>query len=106
MGAMDHSDVRLLKPAEVADMLGVSRSWLYAAAQAGRIPYVRLGGADGPVRFRRDELEDWIARGSARESVVWERGVESTRRDARAGRKVRRPGRDAAQLQLMPAPES
>ena len=34
--------------------------WLYDAAKAGRIPCVRLGGPDGPVRFRACELEAWI----------------------------------------------
>lgn len=50
----------LLKPAEVARRLGVSRSWLYGAAKDGRIPSVRLGGPDGPVRFVADDLERWL----------------------------------------------
>ena len=54
-------DPDLLKPIAVCRMLGVSRSWLYAAAQSGRIPCVRLGGPDGPVRFIRSELYRWIA---------------------------------------------
>jgi excisionase family DNA binding protein len=33
----------LLKPADVARRLGVSRSWLYEAAKHGRVPCVRLG---------------------------------------------------------------
>jgi excisionase family DNA binding protein len=41
----------LLRPGEVAVMLGVSRSWLYEAAKDGRVPCVRLGGPDGPLRF-------------------------------------------------------
>ena len=57
---MDVADGQLLRPAEVIDLLGVSRSWLYDAAKAGRIPCVRLGGPDGPVRFRARELEAWI----------------------------------------------
>jgi excisionase family DNA binding protein len=44
----------------VVEILGVSRSWLYDAANTGRIPCVRLGGNDGPVRFRADELEAWL----------------------------------------------
>ena len=59
---MDIADGQLLRPAEVVDLLGVSRSWLYDAAKTGRIPCVRLGGADGPVRFRARELEAWIER--------------------------------------------
>jgi excisionase family DNA binding protein len=52
--------IDLLKPAEVARQLGVSRSWLYAAAADGRIPAVRLGGPDGPLRFVPEDLERWI----------------------------------------------
>src|SRR3712207_8751414 len=51
----DFADGQLLRPAEVIDLLGVSRSWLYDAAKAGRIPCIRLGGPDGPVRFRARE---------------------------------------------------
>jgi len=50
----------LLRPSEVSRMLKVSRSWLYEAARAGRIPCVRLGGPAGPLRFRTRELEAWI----------------------------------------------
>ena len=57
---MDYAERQLLRPAEVIELLGVSRSWLYDAAKAGRIPCVRLGGPDGPVRFRARELEAWI----------------------------------------------
>lgn len=52
--------IELLKPSEVAQRLGVSRSWLYAAAADGRIPAVRLGGPDGPLRFVAADLEAWI----------------------------------------------
>src|SRR5918995_1330351 len=57
---VDFADGQLLRPAEVIDLLGVSRSWLYDAAKAGRIPCVRLGGPDGPGRFRARELQAWI----------------------------------------------
>jgi len=50
----------LLKPTEVARMLGVSRTWLYDAARSGRIPSVRLGGPDGPVRFVEEDIEQWL----------------------------------------------
>lgn len=50
----------LLKPAEVATQLGVSRTWLYDAAKAGRIPSIRIGGANGPLRFVREDLQRWI----------------------------------------------
>ncbi|MBA3369905.1 MAG: helix-turn-helix domain-containing protein [Thermoleophilaceae bacterium] len=52
--------IDLLKPTDVARRLGVSRSWLYAAAADGRIPSIRLGGPDGPLRFVPEDLERWI----------------------------------------------
>jgi excisionase family DNA binding protein len=55
----------LLKPSEVARMLGVSRTWLYEAAKGGRVPCVRLGGADGPVRFVESDLIEWLERARA-----------------------------------------
>src|SRR4051812_44044912 len=54
------TEFRLLRPCDVVEILGVSRSWLYDAANTGRIPCVRLGGNDGPVGFRADELEAWL----------------------------------------------
>ena len=58
----------LLKPSEVARQLGVSRTWLYAAAKDGRIPSIRIGGPDGPLRFVPADLDAWIdqARGAWR----------------------------------------
>jgi excisionase family DNA binding protein len=56
---------RLLKPAEVAERLGVSRSWLYEAARTGRIPSVRLGDDDGPLRFIETDIDEWLERGRA-----------------------------------------
>jgi excisionase family DNA binding protein len=55
----------LLRPADVAPMLGVSRSWLYEAAKDGRIPCVRLGGEDGPLRFVEADLAAWLERARA-----------------------------------------
>src|SRR3954467_11797530 len=53
-------DDDLLKPTDLARRLRVSRSWVYDAAKAGRIPCVRLGGPDGPLRFVRGDLEHWL----------------------------------------------
>ncbi len=50
----------LLKPSDVASRLGVSRTWLYDAARDGRIPSVRIGGPDGPLRFVPQDLDEWI----------------------------------------------
>jgi excisionase family DNA binding protein len=55
----------LLRPSEVAVMLGVSRSWLYEAAKDGRVPCVRLGGPDGPLRFVARDLAAWLERARA-----------------------------------------
>ena len=57
---MAHLDTDLLKPTDVARRLGVSRSWVYDAAATCRIPCVRLGGHDGPLRFRPDDVEAWL----------------------------------------------
>jgi excisionase family DNA binding protein len=56
----------LLKPSEVAQRLGVSRSWLYEAAKDGRIPCLRLGSTDGPLRFSAVDLEAWLMRARGR----------------------------------------
>jgi len=50
-------DTRLLTADQVAERLGVPKSWVYARARAGRIPTVRLGRY---YRFRPAALEDWI----------------------------------------------
>jgi excisionase family DNA binding protein len=54
------SGIDLLKPAEVATRLRVSRTWLYDAAKAGRIPSIRIGGEEGPLRFHPDDIERWV----------------------------------------------
>jgi excisionase family DNA binding protein len=46
----------LLTASDVCEQLHVSRPWLYRAAREGRIPSVRLGGDDGPVRFVQADL--------------------------------------------------
>lgn len=48
---------RLLTADEVADLLPVTRSWVYAQAREERIPYVRLGRY---VRFEQQAVEEWI----------------------------------------------
>jgi excisionase family DNA binding protein len=52
---------KLLKPTEVAERLSVSRAWVYDAAKVGRIPAIRVGGEDGPLRFLVEDLEAWLA---------------------------------------------
>ena len=55
----------LLCPNDVARRLAVSRAWVYEAALTGRIPSVRLGGNDGPLRFVVSDLEQWLAEARA-----------------------------------------
>lgn len=52
------SDTRLLTADEVAVMLGVPKTWVYAETRAGRIPHVTLGRYR---RYRPDTLAAWIA---------------------------------------------
>lgn len=44
----------------MAARLGVSRTWLYDAARDGRIPSIRIGGREGPLRFVPEDLERWL----------------------------------------------
>jgi excisionase family DNA binding protein len=80
---MANLDTELLKPTEVAARLGVSRSWIYEAARTGRIPCVRLGGPDGPLRFLREDVEAWLEL-ARRDWVPGEPTTVTTRRAARA----------------------
>jgi excisionase family DNA binding protein len=48
----------LLTADDVAQMLQVKRSWVYAAARQGQIPHVRLGRY---IRFREEAIERWLA---------------------------------------------
>jgi excisionase family DNA binding protein len=49
---------RLLTAAEVADLLGVPKTWVYEQSRAGRIPTVTLGRYR---RYRREAIEQWLA---------------------------------------------
>jgi excisionase family DNA binding protein len=76
-------DSALLRPNDVARLFSVSRAWVYEAARTGRIPSVRLGGNDGPLRFVVSDLEQWLA--EARDT--WRPG--RSRRPAPAKREER-----------------
>jgi excisionase family DNA binding protein len=41
----------------VAQILGMSRQWVYQAAIDGKIPGYRIGQA---IRFRESEIRQWI----------------------------------------------
>ena len=49
---------RLLTADQVADLLQVPTSWVYAEARAGRIPHVRVGRYR---RFRAEAIAEWVA---------------------------------------------
>jgi len=49
----------LLRPEEVARLLGVRRSSVYEYVRTGRLPHVRVGRH---VRFLREDLEEWVRR--------------------------------------------
>ena len=49
----------LLDADEAGELLNVPPSWVLAEARANRIPHHRLGRY---VRFKRDELEQWLDR--------------------------------------------
>jgi putative molybdopterin biosynthesis protein len=50
-------ETQLLKPAEVADILRISRAMAYSMLKRGEIPTVRIGST---VRVRRSDLEQFI----------------------------------------------
>ena len=56
--ARPHDGGHLLDAREVAAMLGVPVSWVYAQTRAGRIPAVPLGRY---YRYRPEAIEAWIA---------------------------------------------
>jgi excisionase family DNA binding protein len=83
-GVWQRHSVDLLKPNDVARQLAVSRAWVYEAARTGRIPSVRIGGEDGPLRFIPEDIDRWLA-------------------DARAGWS---PGRGTSAAEYEPATRS
>jgi excisionase family DNA binding protein len=48
---------RLLDAADVADRLGVPKSWVLESARSGAIPHVRLGRY---VRFDEGDVDRWL----------------------------------------------
>jgi len=57
---------RLLTADQVAEMLQVDKSWVYAACRSGRIPHIRLGRY---VRFSEPAIENWMAEIQAKNSL-------------------------------------
>jgi excisionase family DNA binding protein len=56
-GAASRSNGRLLTAEEVAELLGVSATWVYEQSRAGRIPTVRLGRYR---RYRPEAISAWV----------------------------------------------
>jgi excisionase family DNA binding protein len=50
-------DPEIMTAQEVATLLRVNKSWVYAQARANRIPHIRLGRY---VRFRRSAINEWL----------------------------------------------
>lgn len=67
---------RLLTADEVAELLQVRRSWVYAEARAGRIPHIRLGRYR---RFDAKRVEAWIESRETVAALSWHSGSEFTR---------------------------
>jgi len=58
----------LLRPADAADLCGVSRSRLYELAARGELPgALRLGGT---LRIHRPTLEAWLAKVAAHDPAA------------------------------------
>jgi excisionase family DNA binding protein len=58
-----NEDDKLLTADEVADLMRVTRAWVYAETRRNAIPHLRLGRY---VRYRRTAIEAWmqtVARG-------------------------------------------
>lgn len=57
---------RLLKAEEVADATGLSKARVYELVRLDMLPAVRLGRS---VRFRADQLDQWMQAGGTREAA-------------------------------------
>ena len=62
---------RLLTLDDVAGMLGVSKAWVrdHATRRSPRIPVVRFGDRRAVLRFRLQDIEQFIASHLSQESV-------------------------------------
>jgi excisionase family DNA binding protein len=56
---MSTADDKLLTADDVADLMRVTRAWVYAETRRNAIPHLRLGRY---VRYRREAIEAWMAR--------------------------------------------
>jgi excisionase family DNA binding protein len=77
----DHDPYRLLTAAEVAELLAVPKSWVYAETRAGRLPHVKLGRY---YRYAPDSIAAFIA-DLERGPVPYRKYGEPTRRKPEDG---------------------
>jgi excisionase family DNA binding protein len=73
---------RLRTAREVGDLLGVSTETVLRWTRRGDLPAIKLPG--GAIRFREDELDDWLA-----ERATPRRGVRTTAPSAAQHGRVR-----------------
>lgn len=53
----EHGDDRLLTADDVAELMRVTRGWVYAETRRNALPHLRLGRY---VRYRRSAIEAWM----------------------------------------------
>ena len=57
---------RLLRPGEAAEFLQVNRSTIWRFQKDGLLTFIRIGNS---VRFRRSDLEDFVAAGERKDAA-------------------------------------
>jgi len=50
-----------LNVSEVAELIGVSKTWVYQAVESKRLPAIKLSPGRGPVRIRPADLQEFLA---------------------------------------------
>lgn len=58
---------------EVTQYLGVSRTTAWRLIHQHGLPYSKLGGETSPMRFRPEEVRDWVIRNEAIHELVQRR---------------------------------
>ena len=57
-----NGDIDLLTTRDVMEMLNVSYATIVRWRKTGKLPYIRLSGVGGHVRFKRTDIEKMIRR--------------------------------------------
>jgi len=56
------ASTKLLNEKEAAEIIGLSAAWLRAKRHFGGGPkYIKYAGKNGAVRYRLEDLQDWLA---------------------------------------------